>query len=86
MPFGLQGAPGGFQEIMEIMCARAKQKLQELGVNSRDIFLSAFFDDSGLGLGTNSQEEHLMLIENLLQTCLENNVGVKLSKFDFMVE
>ena len=45
MPFGLQGAPGVFQEMMEYMCAKAKQKLQELGVNSRDIFLSAFFDD-----------------------------------------
>ena len=53
-------------------------------VNSRDIFLSAFFDDSGLG--TNSQEEHLMLIEKFFQTCLENNVRVKLSKCDFMVE
>ena len=84
MPFGLQGAPGVFQEMMEILCAKAKQKLQELGVNSRDIFLSAFFDDSGLG--TNSQEEHLMLIEKFLQTCLENNVRGKLSKCDFMVE
>ena len=35
MPFGLQGAPGVFQEMMEILCAKAKQKLQELGVNSR---------------------------------------------------
>ena len=38
------------------------------------------------GLGTNSQEEHFMLIEKFLQTCLENNVRVKLPKCDFIVE
>ena len=66
------------------MCAKAKQKLQELEVSSQDIFLNAFFDDSGLG--TNSQEQHLVLNEKFLKTCLENYVRVKLSKYVFMVE
>ena len=76
MPFGLQGAPGVSQEMIKILCAKAEQKLQELGVNYHDIFLGALFDDSDLG--TNYQEEHLMVIEN--------NARVKLSKFNFMVE
>ena len=84
MPSGLQGTPGVFQDMMEILRAKANQYLQELEVNSCDIFLSDLFDDSGLC--TNSLEKHLMLIEKFLQTCLENNVRVKLSKSDFMVK
>ena len=81
--FWFSERPGSFQEMMQILCAKAKQKLQDLGVTSRVIFLSAFFDDSGLG--TNSQEEHLMLIEKFIQTRLGNNVRVKLPNCYFMV-
>ena len=83
MPFGLQGAPGVFQEMMETLISKTKAKavLKSL---LQTTFLGAFFDDAGLGSQT--QEEHLILLEEFLKSCLENNIRIKLSKCDFMQE
>jgi hypothetical protein len=82
MPFGLQGAPGVFQEMMEVLCAKVKSK-EKLKKILEDGFCGAFFDDCGIGSETNN--EHSQLLEEFLRTCLENNVRIKLSKCEFMV-
>jgi len=83
MPFGLQGAPGIFQEMMELLIQKVK-----LQPNLRQIlsqtFLGAFFDDCGLG--TDNEEDHLKILEELLKVCQANNIRIKLSKCDFMQE
>ena len=79
MPFGLQGAPGVFQEMMEQVCAKTKAKLPDKLKNG---FLGAFFDDAGLG--TQTEDEHLQVLEELLKTAQENHLRIKLSKCDFL--
>ena len=70
MPFGLQGAPGVFQEMIEILCAKVRNnpKLKGLWQNAH---IGAFFDDCGLG--AQSQEEHLLILETLFQECLNSH-------------
>ena len=68
MPFGLQGAPGTFQELMEILLGKTKQFPE-----AREILkaghLASFFDDTGLG--TQTLAEHYTLLECYLKVCLE---------------
>ena len=51
MPFGLQGAPGIFQEMMEILCGKVKEDLKKKYPTMR-YFLAAFFDDVAHGTET----------------------------------
>ena len=44
--------------------------------------IGAFFDDCRLG--TKSEEEHLKLLEALLQECQRNKIRIKLSKCEFL--
>ena len=80
MPFGLQGAPGVFQELMEILASQCKHdpKVREILVNGH---LASFFDDTGLG--TQTEEEHYFLLEKWFQTCLTNHIRINLSKCSF---
>jgi len=80
MPFGLQGAPGVFQELMEILASQCKHdpKVREILVNGH---LASFFDDTGLG--TQTEEEHYFLLEKWFQTCLTNQIRINLSKCSF---
>ena len=83
MMFGLQGAPGVFQELMEILASKCKQdasvrKILENG------HLASFFDDTGLG--SQSENDHYALLEKWFQVCLENKVRIKLSKCEFLKE
>ena len=83
MMFGLQGAPGIFQELMEILATKCKQDKEV-----RDILtfghLASFFDDTGIGSQT--LDEHFRLLEKYFQVCQDNNVRVKLSKCEFLKE
>jgi hypothetical protein len=83
MPFGLQGAPGVFQEMMEILCSKVKLHPQ-LKALFQTSFLGAFFDDCGLG--TQTKEEHLILLEEFLKVCLDAKIRIKLSKCEFVQE
>jgi len=83
MPFGLQGAPGVFAELMEILCGKVK-RLPHMKSILDSGFLGAFFDD--VGLGSDTRENHLLLLEAFLKTCMEENVRIKLSKCEFMVQ
>ena len=80
MPFGLQGAPGVFQEMIELLCAKVKNNpllkdVLKLG------HIGAFFDDCGLGAQT--EEDHLQLLEKLFQECQKNQIRIKLNKCEF---
>ena len=81
MPFGLQCAPGVFQEMMELLVQKVKMSplAKKFLVQG---FIGAFFDDCGIG--TQTEEEHLQLLELLLKVCLENQFRIKLSKCDFL--
>ena len=83
MPFGLQGAPGVFQEMIELLCSKVKAnpKLKPILTNGH---LGAFFDDCGIG--TQTIEEHVILLEAFLSECQRNHIRVKLSKCEFMKE
>ena len=68
MPFGLQGAPGVFQDMMEILITKVKNSPGMQDIVKRS-FIGAFFDDCGLG--TDSEEEHLQILEAFLKVCQE---------------
>ena len=81
MPFGLQGAPGIFQEMMEILVAKVKSN-PTISPQMLKNFIGAFFDDCGIG--TETEEEHLHLLEAFLVVCKDNNIRIKLSKCEFL--
>ena len=78
MPFGLQGAPGIFQELMEQVCNQCKQNpiissLLALKGDHRKAFLGAFFDDCGIG--SQNEEEHLRLLEEFFKVVQKKTCG-----------
>ena len=81
MPFGLQGAPAIFQEMIETLLGKVKQKVLLSGI-MKNVHIGAFFDD--LGLSTNTPEEHLVLLEALLVECQKHQIRIKLSKCEFL--
>jgi len=60
MPFGLSGAPGVFQEMLELLCEKARHTLRKRYPHIKNFFLGAFFED--VGLGTDHREEHLKVL------------------------
>ena len=82
MPFGLQGAPGIFQEMMEQVCTQVKLTLKNQNFPLENIFLSAFFDD--VGVGTHTEKDHMKVLETSFQVCQQNQIRIKLSKCDFL--
>ncbi len=83
MMFGLQGAPGIFQELMEILASKCKQDQRVRQILSNG-FLASFFDDTGVGC--NSLDDHFYLLEKYFQTCLDSHIRIKLSKCEFLVQ
>ena len=69
--------------MMEILIAKVKNKPEVQDIVKRS-FIGAFFDDCGIG--TETEEDHLQLLEHFLIVCQENQVRVKLSKCDFLQE
>jgi hypothetical protein len=84
MPFGLQGAPGTFQELMEILTGKAKQDPKVREILKNEGHLASFFDDTGLG--TQTLEDHFYLLEKYFEVCRDNHVRIKLSKCEFLQE
>ena len=83
MMFGLQGAPGIFQELMEILASKAKQDEKTRQILSEG-HLASFFDDTGVGC--NDLDDHFYLLERYFQTCLDSQIRIKLSKCEFLQE
>ena len=84
MPFGVVNAPALFQELMNkiLSILRRRPVVQEL--ISRGAQMEAHIDD--VCLGTNTQEDHLILLGEFFAVCQENHTRLKLEKCDFMQE
>ena len=77
-------APALFQELMnKILCIlRRRPKVQEL--ISLGAQMEAHMDD--VCLGTNTQEDHLILLGEFFVVCQENHTRLKLENCEFMQE
>ena len=84
MPFGVANAPALFQELMNniLSILRRRPKVQEL--SSLGAQLEAHMDN--VCLGTNTQEDHLILLGEFFAVCQENHTRLKLEQCEFMQE
>ena len=84
MPFGVANAPALFQELMNkiLYILRCRPLVQELV--SRGAGMEAHIDD--VSLGTNTQEDHILLLQEFFTVCQENHLRIKLEKCEFMLE
>ena len=84
MPFGVANAPALFQELMNkiLYILRRRPLLQEL--ISRGAEMKAHIDD--VSLGTNTKEDHVLLLREFLIVCQENHLRIKLEKCEFLKE
>ena len=81
MPFGVANAPALLQELMNkiLSTLRRRPKVQEL--ISRGAQMEAHIDD--VCLGTNTQEDHLILWGQFFAVCQKNDRRLKLEKCEF---
>ena len=84
MPFGVDNAPALFQELMNkiLYILRRRRLVQELF--SRGAEMEAHIDE--VSLGTNTQEDHVLLLCELFIVFQENHLRIKLEKCEFMIE
>ena len=84
MPFRVANAPALFQELMNkiVYILRRRPLVQEL--ISRGAEVEAHIDD--VSLGTNTQEDHVLLLPEVFIVCQENHLRTKLEKCEFMKE
>ena len=84
MPFGVANTPALFQELMnKILYILMRTPLvQEL--ISRGAEMEAYIDD--VSLGTNTQEDHVLLLREFFIVFQENHLRIKLQKCEFMKE
>ena len=84
MPFGVANTPALFQELMNkiFYILRRRPLVQEL--ISWCAEMGAHIDD--VSLGTNTQEDHVLLLREFFIVCQENHLRIKLEKSEFMKE
>ena len=84
MPFGVANAPALFQELTNkiLYILRRRPLVQELV--SRGAEMEAHIDN--LSLGTNTQEDHILLLKEFFTVGQENHLRIKLEKCEFMRE
>ena len=82
MPFGVADAPAFFQELMNktLLILRRRRLVQEL--ISCGAEMEAHIDD--VSLGTNTQEDHVLLLCEYFIVGHENYLRIKLKKCKFM--
>ena len=82
MPFGVANARALFQELMNkvLYILRRRPLVQELV--SRGAEMEAHIDD--VSLCTNTQEDPILLLQELFTVCQENYLRIKLEKCEFM--
>ena len=83
-PFGVANAPALFQDLMNkiLSILRRKPVVQELITPGSQ--MAAHVDD--VCLGTNNQEDHLILFGEFFAVCQVNHTRLKLEKCGFMQE
>ena len=84
MPFGVANALTVFQELMNkiLYILRRRPLVQEL--ISPGAKMEAHIDD--VSLGTNTQEDHVLLLRQFFIVCQENHLQMELEKCEFMKE
>ena len=84
MPFELANAPALFQELINkiLYILRRRPLVQELISQAAE--MEAHIDD--VSLGTNTQEDHVLLLREFLIVCQEKHLRIKLEKCEFMKE
>ena len=84
MPFGLANAPAFLQELMNtiLYILRRRPLVQEL--ISQGAEMEAHIDD--VSLGTNTPEDHVLLLYEFFIVCQENHLRIRLEKCEFMKE
>ena len=84
MPFGVANAPALFQELMNKILSILGRRLKVQQLISRWAQMEAHIDD--VCLGTNTQEDHLILFGEFFAFCQGNHTRLKLEKCQFMQE
>ena len=82
MPFGVTNAPALFQVLMNkiLYILRHRPLVQELV--SRGAEMEAHIDEASLG--TNTHEDHILLLQGPFTVCQEKHLRIKLDKCEFM--
>ena len=83
MPFGVANAPALQEQMNKILyILRRRPLVQDLV--SRGAEMEAHIDD--VSLGTNTQVDHILLLQEFFTVCQENHLHIKLEKCEFMLE
>ena len=82
MPFGVANAPPLFQEPMNKILSILRRRPVVQKLISRGAQMEAHIDD--VCLGTNTQEDHLILFGEFFAVCQKNHTRLKLEKCEFM--
>ena len=79
MPFQVANTPALFQELMNkiLYILRRRPLVQEL--ISRGAEMEAHNDD--VSLGTNTQEDHVLLLREFFIVCQENHLRIKVERW-----
>ena len=84
MPFGVANAPALFQELMNKILSILRQRPVVQELISCGAQMKAHIND--VCLGTNTQEDHLILLGAFFAVCQENHTRLKQEKCEFMQE
>ena len=84
MPFGVAHDPALFQELINkiLYIGRRRPLVQKLIFRGAE--MECHIDD--VSLGTNTQEDHVLLLLEFFIVCQENHLRIKLEKWEFMKE
>ena len=84
MPFGVANAPVLFQALMNKILSILRRRPMGQELISRGAQMEAHI--ANVCLGTNTQEDHLVLLGEFFAVCQENHTRLKLKKCEFMQE
>ena len=82
MPFDIANAPAQFQELMNQVLTILKQRPAVQALLERGAVADAHIDD--VLLGKNSIEDHLLVLSEFFDVCVEQNLRIKLEKCKFL--
>ena len=82
MQFGIANAPALFQELMNQIIALCKRRPAVQELLQRGAVLEAHIDD--VILGTNTIDDHLLLLREFYTVCQENHLRIKQEKCEFL--